>query len=126
MESTVENNGATAKARDDATVKEAVREAARQARIAGNREVQKLLIEVEELIERVSESVDPEVSRVRSRVTEAVERTRRAMHDRATGLQRQARDALTAGDTYVHEQPWEVIGAAAILGIAVGFLIFRR
>jgi ElaB/YqjD/DUF883 family membrane-anchored ribosome-binding protein len=41
-------------------------------------------------------------------------------------VQRQARGALTAGDTYVREQPWEAIGAAALMGLVIGFLVFRR
>jgi ElaB/YqjD/DUF883 family membrane-anchored ribosome-binding protein len=126
MQGVAEDNGALGKAREERSVKEAVREAARKARAAGNQEVQKLLLEVEELIERVSESADPEVARVRGRVTEAVARTRRAMFDRAAGLQRQAREVLVAGDTFVHDQPWEVIGAAALAGLAIGFLMFRR
>jgi ElaB/YqjD/DUF883 family membrane-anchored ribosome-binding protein len=41
-------------------------------------------------------------------------------------VQRQARQALAAGDSYVHEQPWEAIGAAAVAGLLVGLLVLRR
>jgi ElaB/YqjD/DUF883 family membrane-anchored ribosome-binding protein len=45
---------------------------------------------------------------------------------RAGRVQRQAREALSAGDTYVHDQPWQAIGAAAVAGLVLGLLVYRR
>lgn len=113
-------------ARDERTLKEAARDAARRARTTGGQELQKLIADVEELISRVADSVDPEVKLARARATEAIAGMRRTMLDSAAGLQRQAKDALTAGDNYVRESPWEAIGAAAVAGLVIGFLVFRR
>ncbi len=94
---------------------------------AGNQEVEKLIGEVEELIARLADTADPGIARIRARVAETLRTTRRAVTESATQVQkRQARGAMTAGDTYVREQPWEAIGVAAVMGLVIGFLVFRR
>jgi ElaB/YqjD/DUF883 family membrane-anchored ribosome-binding protein len=107
-------------------LREAAREAARRARAAGNQEVEDLIGDVEELIERLADTTDPAIARVRARVTDALRRTRRAVSSGAVEAQRQARNAWATGDNYVHEQPWEAIGAAALTGLVIGLLLLRR
>jgi ElaB/YqjD/DUF883 family membrane-anchored ribosome-binding protein len=109
---------------DTRPLKEAAREAARRA--AGNPEIEKLIADVEELIDRIGTAQDPAVAHVCARVAEAVASARRALNERASQVQRQAREALSAGDSYVHEQPWEAVGVAALAGLVVGLLVFRR
>jgi ElaB/YqjD/DUF883 family membrane-anchored ribosome-binding protein len=38
----------------------------------------------------------------------------------------QARTRVRAADDYVHDSPWAFIGAAALLGALVGFIVSRR
>src|ERR1700685_1926388 len=119
-------NGASGRAaeRDARSLKRAAREAAERA--AGNPEVEKLIADVEALIDRVSDAADPAVAHLCAKVADAVASAKRAVNERATLVQRQARDALAAGDVYVHEQPWEAIGVAAVAGLVIGMLVFRR
>ena len=105
---------------------DAAREAARRARAAGNVEVEELVADVEALIARLGEPGDPAVAHLCGRVANAVTNARRALNSRAILAQRQAREALAAGDSYVHEQPWPVIGAAMLAGLVCGVLLFRR
>jgi ElaB/YqjD/DUF883 family membrane-anchored ribosome-binding protein len=37
-----------------------------------------------------------------------------------------ARAAAQATDTYVHENPWPVLAAAALLGLVLGVMVGRR
>ena len=111
---------------DATTLREAARDAARRAQATGNMEVEMLCADVEELINRVGQSADPNVAHLCARVAEAVANARRAMNVRATQVQRQARDAFVASDSYVREQPWQAIGAAAMVGVLIGLLAFRR
>jgi ElaB/YqjD/DUF883 family membrane-anchored ribosome-binding protein len=37
-----------------------------------------------------------------------------------------ARDAARATDDYVHDNPWQAVGAAAAVGFVVGMLMTRR
>jgi ElaB/YqjD/DUF883 family membrane-anchored ribosome-binding protein len=123
---TTANDAARVIAEKTRNLKHAARDAARRARAVGNQEVETLISEVEELIERLGDTADPGIARIRARVAETVRSTRRALSEGAAGVQRQARQALTAGDTYVRAQPWEAIGFAAAVGVVIGFLVFRR
>lgn len=109
---------------DTRSLREAARDAARRA--AGNPEIERLIADVEALINRIGESRDPAVAGLCARVVEAVDNARRALNERATQVQQRARDAFAASDSYVREQPWEAIGAAAVAGLVVGLLLFRR
>ena len=114
-------------ARADArALRDAARDAARHARAAGDAEVQQLIEEVEEMIGRVGDVLDPETLRLRERVTDAVANTRRALAAGSAQVRHRAGEAWTASDHYVRGKPWEAVGAAALLGVALGFLLFRR
>lgn len=104
----------------------AAREASRQARAAVGEEVHKLIADVENLIRRIGDAADPELRRARVEVQNAIAATRKALAERAEQLQRQARQAFEASDSYVHEQPWQAVGLAAVVGLFVGVLIGRR
>jgi ElaB/YqjD/DUF883 family membrane-anchored ribosome-binding protein len=106
-------------------IRGAAREAAQQAGAAASDEVQNLIADVEDLIDRVGDAADPEVRRLRSKVTAAIATTKTSIADGAEQVQRQAKEAFLAGDRYVRNQPWEAIGIAALAGLAVGFLVAR-
>jgi len=124
METTAKDHLRTARA-DARALRDAARDAARHARAAGNAEVQKLIEDVEDLIRHLGATVDPDTARLRARVADAVTDTRRALAEGATQVRRHAGEALAASDTYVHAQPWQAIGAAAVAGLVVGFLVRR-
>jgi ElaB/YqjD/DUF883 family membrane-anchored ribosome-binding protein len=105
---------------------EAAREASRQARAAVSEEVHKLIADVESLVRRIGDAADPELARLRANVQSALAATRKALAGRAEQVQRQARGAFDASDRYVHEQPWQVIGVAALAGLVIGLLAARR
>lgn len=109
---------------DTQTLRDAARDAARRA--AGNPELEQLIADVEALIDRLGDPKDPATAQLCSRVAEAVARARRAVNERAAQVQRQTREALEAGDAYVRTQPWESVGVAAVAGLVVGMLLFRR
>ena len=111
---------------DATTLRAAARDAARRAQATGNIEVEELCADVEELINRIGQPADPNIAHLCARVAEAVANARQALNTRANLVQRQARDAFVAGDEYVHEQPWQAIGAAAVVGVLIGLLAFRR
>jgi ElaB protein len=108
--------------RDSRTGK-AMHEKVHQAGAAASEEVQNLISDVEDLIDRVGEAADPEVKRLRAKVADAVVSTKRSIATGAGQVQRQAKEVFDASDRYVRNQPWEAIGIAALAGIAVGFLV---
>jgi ElaB/YqjD/DUF883 family membrane-anchored ribosome-binding protein len=117
-------NGGRAAPPDAQSLRDAVRDAA--SRAAGNPEVEQLIADVQALIDRLGDPKDPATAQLCTRVAEAVARARRVVNERAAQVQRQTRDALQAGDEYVRTQPWESVGVAAVAGLVVGMLLFRR
>jgi ElaB/YqjD/DUF883 family membrane-anchored ribosome-binding protein len=104
----------------------AARDAAQQAGSAASEEVQNLISDVEDLVDRVGDAADPELRRLRAKVAAAVASTKSSIANGAEVVQRQARETFELGDRYVHNRPWEAIGIAALAGLAVGFLASRR
>ena len=111
---------------DPRTIKNAAREAAQQAGAAAGEEVQNLIADVEDLIDRVGDAADPEIRRLRSKVAAALAITKKSIAEGVEQVQGQAKQAIDASDQYVRNQPWEAIGIAALAGLAVGFLVARR
>jgi ElaB/YqjD/DUF883 family membrane-anchored ribosome-binding protein len=112
------------------TTRNAAREAARQARAATDRELHRLISDVEDLLERIGDAADPELGRLRAKVASAVDAVKSTI---ASGVEQvveqvqdQARGAWQAGDRRVHEQPWQAIGIVALASVVAGFLLGRR
>ena len=61
-------------------------------------------------------------ARIRERLDDAKDKLLNAQHEAA----RRAKAAAAATDDYVHAKPWQAIGAAAAVGLALGVLIGRR
>lgn len=125
METTANDLGRAIR-HDAKAAKHAATDASHRLRSTGNQEVKNLIADVEDLVSRVGEAADPEIARVRANVQTALATAKQAIADGADEVQRQAKDALQAGDRYVREQPWQAIGVAALAGLAVGFLVSRR
>lgn len=117
-----------------------------KARGVVNEEVMKLMSDVEELIKRV-EDVDAngaksQLSRLyadgkgtvratkdaivesagatKDAIVERAEATKEAIVERAGEIRERAQEAIEAGNEYVHERPWRVVGVAAVAGLALG------
>jgi ElaB/YqjD/DUF883 family membrane-anchored ribosome-binding protein len=101
------------------------RETSRRARAALGREVYILIADVENLLRCVRSAADPELTCLRADVESAITKTRRALAERAHRLRRQAGETLGAGDRYVHQNPWAVIGLTAISALLGGLLLAR-
>jgi ElaB protein len=107
----------------DSRAAKALHEKVHQAGAAASEEVQSLIADVEDLIDRVGDAADPEVKRLRAKVADTVISAKRSIAGGAEHVQRQAKQVFEASDRYVRDRPWEAIGIAALAGIAVGFLL---
>ena len=55
----------------------------------------------------------------------SVEEVRSTATQKVRDLQGMAKDKVEAADTYAHENPWALIGAAALIGFVLGISIRR-
>ena len=116
-----------AQARNGArTLKNDIADGARNVKDAASGEFKNLIEDVEDLVSRVSDVKDPDVARIREKVKDALSTAKEALTDSADKVRRQAQQVAGSTDDFVRDNPWQALGIAALLGVAVGFLAARR
>jgi ElaB/YqjD/DUF883 family membrane-anchored ribosome-binding protein len=83
-------------------------------------ELRAFVADVEDLVKRVGNVSDADVTRARAKVVGALGDVRRLTSDTADSLRDRARAAAEQADDYVRERPWTAIGLAAAIGLIVG------
>jgi ElaB/YqjD/DUF883 family membrane-anchored ribosome-binding protein len=91
-----------------------------------NAQVNSFLSSVEDLTNALKDVESPEIAKVRTKVRLALMAARSAASDTASQIRTQAQEVGQRTDTFVRDNPWQVIGIAAVVGLAVGILTSRR
>jgi ElaB/YqjD/DUF883 family membrane-anchored ribosome-binding protein len=91
-----------------------------------NGHVNSFLDNVEDLTRALKDVDSPEIAKVRAKVKMALSAAKSAMADTASQLRDQAQEVGKRTDTFVRDNPWQVIGIAALVGLAVGIFASRR
>jgi ElaB/YqjD/DUF883 family membrane-anchored ribosome-binding protein len=105
---------------------ESVSAAAHKAGEFANGQLNSFLSSVEDLTNALKDIDSPEIARVRAKVKLALVAARSAVSDTASQIRSQAEQVGRRTDTFVRDNPWQVIGVAAVVGLAVGILSSRR
>jgi ElaB/YqjD/DUF883 family membrane-anchored ribosome-binding protein len=101
-------------------------QAARKVGEFANGQVNSFLDSVEDLTNALKDIDSPDIARVRAKVKLALVAAKSAASDTVSQIRTQAQQAGRRTDTFVRENPWPVIGFAAVVGLAVGILASRR
>jgi ElaB/YqjD/DUF883 family membrane-anchored ribosome-binding protein len=91
-----------------------------------NGQVRNFLDNVEDLTRALRDVDTPDIAKVRAKVKIALAAAKSALDDTATQLRGQAQQVGQRTDTFVRDNPWQVIGIAAVVGLAVGIFASRR
>ena len=91
-----------------------------------NGQINSFLQNVEDLTKALKDVETPDIARVKAKVKIALAAAKSAVSDTATHLRGHAQQVGKRTDGYVRDNPWQVIGIAAIVGLAVGILASRR
>jgi ElaB/YqjD/DUF883 family membrane-anchored ribosome-binding protein len=89
-------------------------------------QVRNFLDNVEDLTRALRDVDTPDIAKVRAKVKIALAAAKSALDDTATQLRGQAQQVGQRTDTFVRDNPWQVIGIAAVVGLAVGIFASRR
>jgi ElaB/YqjD/DUF883 family membrane-anchored ribosome-binding protein len=101
-------------------------EGANNIKNVASAEIKSLIADVEELVTRIADLKDADVARVRNKVLRAVGNAKESLAESADDLRRQAQRVATTADDYVHDNPWQAVGIATLVGAVVGILATRR
>ena len=105
---------------------QSVSDTARGVSDFANGQVNTFLDNVEDLTKALKDVDTPDIARVRAKVKMALAAAKSAVADTATQLRSQARQVGKQTDGFVRDNPWQVIGIAALVGLAVGIFASRR
>ena|ERR1700761_8823588 len=90
-----------------------------------NGQVNHFLDNVEDLTKALKDVETPDIARVRAKVKMALVAAKSAVADTASQLRGQAQQVGRQTDTFVRDNPWQVVGIAALVGLAVGIFASR-
>jgi len=90
-----------------------------------NGQIDHFLDDVDELTKALKNVDTPDIARVRAKVKIALAAAKSALSDTAGQLRTQAQHAGRRTDDFVRDNPWQVVGVAAAVGLAVGALVSR-
>jgi len=85
-----------------------------------------VLAEAEEMLKRAATETGDKARDLRSQVETKLLRAKLSLQELEGQAVDQAKAAARATDDYVHDNPWQAIGIAAAIGVAVGLLMNRR
>ncbi|HEX3395943.1 MAG TPA: hypothetical protein VHS76_04520 [Steroidobacteraceae bacterium] len=91
-----------------------------------NGQVKSFLDNVEDLTKALRDVDSPEIAKLRAKVKIALAAAKSAAEDTALQLRGQAQQVGRQTDLFVRDNPWQVIGIAALVGLAVGIFASRR
>ena len=85
-----------------------------------------VMADIDALMTVTGKEAEGEVKALRARIRERLDGAKEKLLDAQHEAVERAKAAATATDDYVHANPWQAIGAAAAVGLALGVLIGRR
>lgn len=86
----------------------------------------KVMEDIDSLVGATVSKSESEATALRERIRDRLDAAGERMANVQQAAVSRAKEAAHATDSYVHEHPWQSIGAAAALGLALGVLIGRR
>jgi ElaB/YqjD/DUF883 family membrane-anchored ribosome-binding protein len=98
----------------------------RKVKKYANASINDFLDNVDDLTKAIKDVETPEIARVRAKVKMALGAAKSALADGAAQVRGQARHVSRTTDTYVRDNPWQVVGIAAVVGVVLGVLMSRR
>jgi ElaB/YqjD/DUF883 family membrane-anchored ribosome-binding protein len=85
-----------------------------------------LISDTEELLKATTGQAGEKIAVARERIQASLAVYKDKLLDAEQALMERTKEAARATDEYVHEHPWQAVGAAAGVGFLLGMLIARR
>ena len=89
-------------------------------------EVRQSLDEAERLMRDAADATGAKATEMREAALRSLRQTRETLHDTQEAILESGRQAVKATDHYVHDNPWQAIGVAGIVGLLFGMLVSSK
>lgn len=90
------------------------------------REFHSFIADVEDLLKATTNLSGEDLNRAKAKLNQRIASAKSTIEDMGESIADRARKTAETTNTYVHEQPWNAIGAGAAVGLLVGYLLARR
>ena len=85
-----------------------------------------VISDAEELLRATASLAGEKIGAARERIQDSISQAKIKLAEAEAIVTDRARQAARATDQYVHENPWQAIGAAAGIGLLLGLILSRR
>jgi ElaB/YqjD/DUF883 family membrane-anchored ribosome-binding protein len=85
-----------------------------------------VMADIDALVTATTNKAEGEATALRTRIRDRLDGAKRLVVDAEHEAVERAKKVAGATDHYVHSHPWQAVGAAAAVGLAIGVLIGRR
>jgi ElaB/YqjD/DUF883 family membrane-anchored ribosome-binding protein len=85
-----------------------------------------VMSDIDALMSATTNKAEGEVTALRTRIRDRLDSAKERVIDAEHEAVERAKKVAGATDQYVHTHPWQAVGAAAAVGLAIGVLIGRR
>ena len=85
-----------------------------------------VLADLEALLQETAQTGGERLTAIRAKAEQSLDAVKANMADAPASVLNKAKEAATAADDYVQDNPWRSIGLAASVGFIVGLLVSRR
>jgi len=89
-------------------------------------DINAVLADAEALLNATADQGGEQIALVRAKAESSLRLASRRMVELQKAMLEGTRETARLTDVYVHENPWNAMGAAAAVGMLVGFLLGRR
>ena len=85
-----------------------------------------VVADAEELLKATASQTGERIAAARARASESLQIAKARLAEAQASVVEKVKVVAKNTDEYVHEKPWQSVGIAAAIGLAVGVLISRR
>jgi ElaB/YqjD/DUF883 family membrane-anchored ribosome-binding protein len=91
-----------------------------------SQEFHNFLADIETLFKSTTSLTGAELEAAKAKITERIAVAKVKATELSNTITQQARDTIAYTDNYVHEKPWNAVGASAAIGFLLGYILARR
>jgi ElaB/YqjD/DUF883 family membrane-anchored ribosome-binding protein len=85
-----------------------------------------LLDDTEALLREAAKASGDKAQELYDRIAENLNKAKTTLLDAQANITEKAKETAKNTDQYVHDHPWQAVGAAAAIGAVLGMLIARK
>ena len=89
-------------------------------------EFKSFLSDVEDLVKETTTLTGEDLTRAKAKLSARIVAAKESVTAAGAAISESARNAATATNEYVHDQPWKSISIGAGFGLLLGFVLSRR